>query len=149
MRLEELQSAMITAMKNKDKLRKMVLSEIIDMTKKSAMGKNGRSEITETMVNEAIIKYKKTVQEMIDTCPPSLTATLENYNEQMAIVNEFAPKIVSDENEIRNLILDIVGGEIEFTKTNKGQIMKTVMPALKGKVDMAVANKVLGGMFNG
>ena len=148
MRLEELQSAMITAMKNKDKLRKMVLSEIIDMIKKSAMGKNGRSEITETMVNEAVIKYKKTVQEMIDTCPPSLTATLENYNAQMAIVNEFAPKIVSDENEIRNLILGIVG-EIEFTKSNKGQIMKTVMPALKGKVDMAVANKVLGGMFNG
>ena len=148
MRLEELQKEMISAMKNKDKLRKMVLSEIIDMTKKSAMGKNGRSEITETMVNEAIIKYKKTVQEMIDTCPPSLTSTLENYNEQMAIVDEFAPKIVSDENEIRNLILGIVG-EIEFTKTNKGQIMKTVMPALKGKVDMAVTNKVLGGMFNG
>ena len=147
MNLETLQSEMIAAMKNKDKLRKMVLSEIIDTTKKSAMCKNGRKEITETMVDEAIIKYKKTVQEMIETCPASLTSTLENYNAQMAIVDEFAPKIATDENEIRNLILSIAG-EIEFTKSNKGQIMNTVMPALKGKVDMAVANKVLGGMFS-
>ena len=33
--------------------------------------------------------------------------------------------------------------EIEAIKANKGQIMKTVMPALKGKADMKIANKVL------
>ena len=31
-----------------------------------------------------------------------------------------------------------------MTKANRGAIMKTVMPILKGKVDMKIANKVIG-----
>lgn len=147
MTLEKLQSEMIQAMKNKDKLRKSVLSGIVDAVKKASMTNNGRVEITEHLVDEVLLKYKKMVQEQIDTCPADRIETLEEYKAQMAVVAEFAPSLITDETEIRHLILDIVNNEYEFTKANRGKIMKIIAPVLKGKADMGVVNKVLGGML--
>lgn len=147
MTLEKLQSEMVQAMKNKDKLRKSVLSGLVDAVKKASMTNNGRVEITEQLVDEVLLKYKKMVQEQIDTCPADRAETLEEYKAQMAIVAEFAPSLITDETEIRYLILDIVNNEHEFSKSNRGVIMKILAPVLKGKADMGIVNKVLGGML--
>lgn len=147
MTLEKLQSEMIQAMKNKDKTRKSVLSGIVDAVKKASMTNNGRVEITEQLVDEVLLKYKKMVQEQIDTCPTDRTETLEEYKEQMSVVAEFAPSLITDETEIRYLILDIVNNEHEFSKSNRGILMKIIAPVLKGKADMSVVSKVLGGML--
>lgn len=147
MTLEKLQSEMIQAMKNKDKLRKSVLSGIVDAIKKASMTNSGRIEITEQLVDEVLLKYKKMVQEMIDTCPADRTETLAEYKAQMAVVAEFAPTLITDETEIHNLILDVVNNEIELSKANRGKIMKVIAPKFKGKADMGIVNKVLGGML--
>ena len=149
MTLEKLQSEMIQAMKNKDKRRKSVLSGMVDAIKKATMTNNGRVEITEQLVDEVLLKYKKMVQEQIDTCPAERTEALEEYKAQMAVVAEFAPTLITDETEIRYLILDIINinNHVELTKANRGYIMKVVAPVLKGKADMSVVNKVLGGML--
>lgn len=148
MTLEKLQSEMIHAMKNKDKTRKSVLSGIVDAVKKASMTNNGRVEITEQLVDDVLLKYKKMVQEQIDTCPAERTETMEEYKAQMAIVAEFAPTMITDETEIRYLILDIVNNEHEFSKANRGVLMKILVPVLKKcNVDIGVASKVLGGML--
>lgn len=149
MKLEMLQSEMIAAMKNGDKLRKSVLSGLVDSVKKAAIDKNCRDNITETLVDEVLLKYKKMVQEMIDTCPAWRTDTLEEYKKQMEIVAEFAPTLITDETEIKYLILDIINinNNVELTKANRGYIMKIVAPVLKGKADMSIVSKVLGGML--
>lgn len=147
MTLEKLQSEMIQAMKNKDKARKSVLSGLVDAVKKASMTNNGRVEITEQLVDEVLLKYKKMVQEQIDTCPADRTEILEEYKAQMAVVAEFAPTLITDENEIRYLILDIVNNEYDFTKANRGKIMKVIAPSLKGKADMSIVNQVIGGML--
>lgn len=127
MTLEKLQSEMIQAMKNKDKLRKSVLSGLVD---------------------EVLLKYKKMVQEQIDTCPAERIETLEEYKAQMTVVAEFAPTLITDETEIRYLILDIINNEHEFSKSNRGVLMKILAPVLKKcNVDMSIASKVLGGML--
>ena len=148
MTLEKLQSEMIQAMKNHDKLRKSVLSGIVDSVKKASMTSSGRVEITEQLVDDVLLKYKKMVQEQIDTCPAGRTETLEEYKAQMAIVAEFAPTLITDETEIRYLILDIVNNEHEFSKSNRGVLMKILVPVLKKcNVDIGIASKVLGGML--
>lgn len=147
MKLEILQNEMIQAMKNKDKVRKSVLSWLVDAVKKTAIDKNCRDDITEALVDEVLLKYKKMVQEQIDTCPTDRVEILAGYKAQMAVVSEFAPTLITDETEIHYLILDIVNGEIEFTKTNRGKIMKIIAPVLKGKVDMSVVNKVIAKML--
>ena len=147
MKIEVLQKDKITAMKNKDEMRKSVLTDMIDMVQKASITNKGRVEITETLVDETLIKYQKMTQEMIDTCPADRTDKLNQYNAAMAIVKEYAPQLITDEATISEMIKTIVGDQFEFTKANRGNIMKIVMPELKGKVDMAIANKTLGSMF--
>lgn len=142
MTLETLQSAMIAAMKDRNKSRKDAISSLIGAIKKVAIDKNCRDNITEELVNEVILKEKKTVQEMVDTCPAERTDLLEEYRMRLEVINEFAPKIISDESEVKALIEAILA-TLGDEANNKGAVMKTVMPQLKGKVDMKVANKVL------
>lgn len=147
MTIEMLQKEMIQAMKNGDKFRKTTISTIIARIKNTAIDKGCRDNITEDMVNAELLKAKKITQEMIDTCPESRQDLLEDYKKQMVIVCEFAPSLMTDENEIRNAIINIVNGEIEFTKANRGKIMKAISPVLKGKADMRVVSRVVGEML--
>lgn len=146
MNLEILQKDKIKAMKEGATLKKEVLTDMIDSIQKASITPKGRVEITEELVNEVLIKYQKMTQEMIDTCPESRVQTLAIYNARMDIVKEYAPQLVVDEAEITNMITSMCEG-IEMAKKNRGQIMKTIMPQLKGKVDMSVANRVIGGML--
>lgn len=148
MTLETLQAAMITAMKNKDKFRKQVISDLIAAVKKAAIDKNCRDNITEAMVDEVLLKCKKTAQEMIDTCPADRTETLKEYEGQMKIISEFAPILITDEATLSHMVLtSLEENSIEPTKKNKGLVMKTIMPKLKGKADMSVVNKVIGELL--
>lgn len=148
MKLETLQSEMITAMKNKDKFRKQVISDLIATIKKAAIDKNCRDNITYEMVDEVLLKCKKTAQEMIDTCPADRVETLKEYEEQMKIISEFAPVLITDESTLSHIIqTTLAENNIELTKKNKGLVMKTIMPKLKGKADMSVVNKVIGALL--
>ena len=144
MTLEKLQNEMIAAMKNGDKFRKSVIADMIGNIKTAAINKNCRDNIAEELVDEVLLKCKKTVQEMIDTCPADRVETLTEYKKQFDIICEFAPSLITDEDEIRSLIFDTVNGEMELTKANKGKIMKIIAPMFKGKADMKVVNKVVG-----
>ena len=149
MTLEKLQSEMIVAMKAKDKSRKDTISSLIGAIKKTAIDKKCKDNITEELVNEVVLKEKKTVQEMIDTCPKEREDLLYEYQIRMAIISEFAPKLVADKDEIKRMILQVLpdSTEININKANKGQIMKVVMPAMKGKADMKLVNDVLSEML--
>lgn len=140
MPLTYLQKEKIAAMKAKDNRRKQVLSEIIDTCQKAVITPKGRLELTEQLVNESLIKYQKMVQEMIDTCPSSRTDLLNEYKANMEIVKEYAPKLLTDEKEIEDFIR---GLGFDLVVANRGLIMKE----LKGKVDMKIANKVLGELL--
>lgn len=148
MTLEHLQAAMIAAMKNKDKSRKDTLSSLIGAVKKTAIDKMCKDNITESLVDEVILKEKKTVQEMIDGCPDNRTDLLTEYKNRMSVINEFAPVLMTDPVEIKNYISTLLSNEqLELVKTNKGQIMKIVMPSLKGKADMKIVNQVIGELL--
>ena len=148
MKLEILQSAMVAAMKEKNKARKDTLSSLIGAVKKTAIDKRCKDNITEELVNEVILKEKKTVQEMIDTCPADRTELLQGYTDRLSVINEFAPVLMTNEREIKDSITTLLlNSSVEPVKKNKGQIMKIVMPAMKGKADMKIVNKVIGEML--
>ena len=147
MTLDILQKEMIKAMKSGDKFRKQIVSNLVGDVKKAAIDKKCRDNITEALVDEVLLKSKKTAQEMIDTCPADRVETLEEYNRQYEIICEFAPTLMTDEAEIRSLILDAINGEIELTKSNRGKVMKVIAPMFKGKADMSIVNKVVGDIL--
>lgn len=150
MTLEKLQQEMIAAMKAGDKFRKTTISTVIARIKNTAIDKGCRDNIPEDMVDAELLKAKKITQEMIDTCPESRQDLLEDYKKQMEIVCEFAPTLMTDpkeiEVEIYRLILDN-GNEPKLIKSNRGAIMKLISTHLKGKADMSIVSKVVGGML--
>ena len=86
MKLEILQSAKTEAMKNKDAIRKEAVSAMIDAVQKASITPKGRIEITEQLIDEVLIKYQKTVQEMIDTCPANRTDLMDKYVAEIIVV---------------------------------------------------------------
>ena len=144
MTLEILNKEIINAMKNGDTVTKDVLRSAVGNIKKAAIDKGVRDNIAETLVDEVLLKEKKTLQEMIDTCPADRVETLELYKAKMAVLNCYVPQIITDEAEVRAFIIETLNGAIELTKSNRGKIMKVIAPAAKGKVDMAVVNRVIG-----
>ena len=131
---------MVTAMKNGEKLKKNTLSDLIAAIKKAAIDKKVKDNIPEELVDEVILKEQKTFQEMIDTCPAERQDLKSDYLAKKNIIDAFAPSLLIEENDIKDFILNL---NIEINKSNRGLIMKE----LKGKVDMKVANKVLGEML--
>ena len=149
MTLEALQNLKVASMKSGDKTRVKVLNDIIVLVQKEQTKGKTKIEATEEMVAACATKAQKTLEEMVATCPNTAeyAERLADYTAQLAIATEYAPKIITDPEEIARMVIDAVDGTIEMTIRNKGQIMRIVMPALKGKADMAVANKVIGDML--
>ena len=147
MTLENLQAARTAAMKAGDMATKNVLSNMIDACQKATITSKGRVEITEQLVDEVLIKYQKTIQEMIDTCPADREDLLDKYHAEMEIVKMYAPQLITDPGEIAAIIPTIVPTGTAFIKSNKGAIMKCVSPYFKGKADMKIVGKVVNDML--
>ena len=140
MTLEKLQKDMIAAMKARDKERKDSISSLVSAVKKVGIDNGCRDNIPEDIVDSVILKEIKSVKEQIDTCPADRTDLLEQYKARYDVFNEYAPKLLS-EDEVRD-ILTTKFADVIATK-NKGQIMKAVMAELKGKADGKVINQVV------
>lgn len=149
MTFEYILSEKTKAMKAGDKTRVKVLNDIISLVQKEQTKGKTKIEATEEMVAACAAKAQKTLEEMVATCPTTAeyAERLTDYTAQLTIATEYAPKMITDPEEIARMVVDEVNGSIELTIRNKGQIMRMVMPAFKGKVDMAVANRVIGEML--
>jgi uncharacterized protein YqeY len=140
MKFDTLQKDMIAAMKAHDKARKDSISVLVSAAKKLAIDGGCREDIPEDMVDQAVLKELKSVKEQIETCPKDRTDLLEEYNARLKVFEEYAPKMLSAE-EVEAILKDKFA-EVIASK-NKGMIMKTIMPELKGKADGKVINEVV------
>ena len=144
MTLEFLNKERTKAMKTGDTLARDVIRSAIGNIQKAAIDKGIKDNITEPFVDEMLLKEKKTLQEMIDTCPADRVETLELYKAKMAVLESYVPKLITDEAEVKAFIIKTLNDTIKLTKGNRGKIMKVIAPAAKGRVDMAVVNRVIG-----
>lgn len=148
MTLETLQKEMIQAMKNKDTVRKGVLSSAVSAVKNAAIAKQCRDNITEDLVNEVLLKEKKTILEQIDTCPEDRAEKRAEYTVKLAIIEDYCPKLLDDPAQISDIIKNLCfDARIDLIKANRGNVMKIVMPHFKGRADMKVVNQVVGGLL--
>lgn len=140
MQFKQLQDDMIAAMKARDKVRKDALSTLVSAAKKVAIDEGCRDDIKEELVDRVILKEIKSVREQLDTCPNTREDLRAEYQARYDIFMEYAPQMMSAE-EVEAFITEnfaeVVAGK------NKGLIMKTVMPELKGKAEGGVINQVV------
>lgn len=140
MKFEDLRKDMVAAMKEQNKEKKDAISSLIDATKKVAIDKGVRDNITDELVNQVVMKELKSIKEQIDTCPLDRTDLLTQYKNRFAFLEAYAPKLMSKD-EILKIINDKFS-DIVSTK-NKGQIMKNIMPEFKGKADGKLINEII------
>ena len=145
MTFEQLQSALTQAMKEKNRVKKTVIADMVACAKNMAIEKGCKDNITEEITDAAILKSKKICQEQIDTCPANRPDLMEGFQLCMTYIDELAPKMMS-EDEVREAVKDILtGAEV----SNKSAAMKLIMPALKNKADGKIINKIVTEVLNG
>lgn len=143
---DEVRKAMVDAMKAKDKERKDSLSMLLSALKNKAIDK--REDLTEAEENEVVLKEIKQTKETLEMTPADRTDIIEECSKRIAVYEEFAPKMLN-EDEIK-AVIDGVLKELEIetpTGKDKGRIMKVLMPKVKGIADGKLVNQVLAGMM--
>ena len=146
-KIDEVRSAMVAAMKAKDKDRKDSLSALLSALKNKAIDK--RADLTEEEENQVVLKEIKQTQETLELTPPDRTDIIEECKSRIAVLQEFAPHMM-DEAEIRAVAAEVLAGlGIETpTAKDKGKIMKELMPRVKGKADGKLVNEVIASLLS-
>ncbi|WP_024790171.1 GatB/YqeY domain-containing protein [Lebetimonas sp. JH292] len=127
MTIIELKKMMIKA-KKEDKTKANALMMLVDTAQKLAKSKN--EEVNEKHIIEAAKKLAKMAKESID-------AGMEEAKKELAIYEEFLPKMLSEE-ESKKIIKEIIN---EIGGKNIGEIMKRLKQ--RGDVDLGIANKII------
>lgn len=142
MTYEALHEELIKSMKDKNRVRKNIIADMITCAKNIAIEQGCKDNITEEIVTAAILKSKKICQEQIDTCPAQRPDILQAYELCMSYINELAPKMM-DYTAVQAVVYRI--GEENKNKTilSKGMMMKTAMTELKGKADGKLVNQAV------
>ena len=143
MQFTDLQKEMVAALKAGNKSRKESISLVIAAIKKVAIDEGHRDDISEELVNQVLLKEIKSTKEQIDTCPESRVDLLDQYKSHLAVIEEFAPKMLSAD-EVKAILTEKFADVI--ASKNKGMIMKTVMAELKGKADGKVISSVVADL---
>lgn len=141
MTFKQLQKELQQSIKDKNRVRKNVIADMVTCAKNMAIAKGTKDNITEDIVDEAILKSKKICMEQIATCPDSRQDLKGEFILCMTYIEEFAPKMM-DEEEIRQAVYGILTA-VKVPLKTKGECMKEVMSVLKGKADGKLINKIV------
>ena len=141
------QKEMLQALKNKDAQRKDTLSVLLSALK--AKAKDKRADLTEQEENEIILKEIKQTTETMESAPADRVQIIEECKARIAVLSEFAPKQMS-EDEIKAVIEELLKelGIENPSMKDKGIIMKNLMPKVSGKADGGMVNKIVGSFLS-
>ena len=145
-KIDEVRAKMVEAMKNGEKDRKETLSMLLSALKNKAIDK--RADLTEIEENEVIKKEIKQTKETLELSPADREDIIKLCKNRIAVLNEFAPAEMSEE-EIRKTIQGVLD-KLEISKPeskDKGKIMKELMPLVKGKADGALVNELVASVI--
>ena len=145
-KIDEVRKEMMAALKAGDKPRKEALSMLLSALKAKFIDK--RADLTEDEENAVVYKEIKEAQETLDTTPADRTAIIEECKLKIEVYSQFAPQRMS-EDEIRQVVSKVLAelGVEAPTMKDKGRIMKTLMPLVKGKADGNLVNQVVSSLF--
>ena len=145
-KIDDVRREMMAALKAGDKPRKEALSMLLSALKAAFIDK--RADLTEDEENAIVYREIKEAQETIDTTPKDRTDIIDECKLKIAVYSDFAPQRMSDD-EIRAVIAEVLK-ELDIaapTARDKGRIMKTLMPRVKGKADGNAVNRLVSELF--
>ena len=146
-KIDTVRAAMMQAMKDKNKERKESLSMLLSALKNKAIDK--RADLTEEEENAVVKKEIKQTKETYELAPEDREDIRREAAARLAVYQEFAPEDLTEEQiaEVIKSVLAELGIE-NPAPSDKGKIMKNLMPKVKGKADGKVVNQVLAGILS-
>lgn len=141
---EQIKADMIAAMKNKDKKRKDVLSYLVGVIKNVSIDK--RRDLTDDEVNEVINKQIKQTEDVLALTPKDRTDIIEENEFTISVLKEYAPEMMNEaaiRHEVYATCTDLGIEVSSLTAKDKGNLMKALMPKVKGRADGKLVNKVV------
>ncbi len=141
-KIDLVRKEMMGALKAGNTQRKEALTLLLSALKSKQIDK--RADLSEDEENAVVFKEIKSAQEAIDTAPASRTDIIEDNQFKIDVYTEFAPKLMSAD-EVEDVVKGVLKqlGIEKPTPQDKGKIMKTLMPLVKGKADGKLINTVV------
>ena len=139
---EIVRKEMIVAMKSHDKERKDVLSLLLAALKNAEIDR--RHVLCEAEEDAIVQKEIKQLKETLEMCPADREDIRKQCELRISILQEFCPKMMTELDVLE--VIDDVLKELGIHNPNpkdKGNIMKVLMPKVKGKVDGKLVNQML------
>jgi uncharacterized protein YqeY len=141
MTLTDLQSKLVTAMKSGDAVMVETLRFLISAVKNVAIAKYGTeadTKLTAADVADMVKKQVKTHKESVEAFTKAgRTELAEKEKAQLAILETFMPKEISDE-DLKTLLSPVAAAGGDF-----GPLMGRAMAAVKGQADGARVSAML------
>jgi len=143
--LTQLRKDNMQAMKDKDTLKKGVLSLVISSI--ALAEKEGGKELTKEEELTYVQKELKQTRETLEETPSDRTDLIEETKKKIELLETYLPKQLTEE-EIKTAIEKIIADEgLTTEKKSQGPIMKKMMELYKGQTDGKTVNKVLGSIL--
>lgn len=138
---EKLMADLKEAMKNKDTLRKDVLQ--ILRAAVLQVEKDQRITLDEAGVFEILAKeFKKRAETVAELAGTPRVDILEKNKAEMALIEAYLPAQLS-EAEIEDLVLQAISKSGALSARDMGNVMKVLMPDVKGKADGKLVNTIV------
>ncbi|MGI5949515.1 GatB/YqeY domain-containing protein [Peptoniphilus sp.] len=143
---ERLMADLKTAMKNKDKLHKDVITMVRAAIKQKEVDE--RIELGDPEIIDIIAKQVKEKRSSIEEFKKGNRQDLVDQTEQeIEILLNYLPKQLS-EDELRDIIQETIDENGITSMKDIGKLMKNVMPKVKGKADGNMVNKIAREILN-
>lgn len=98
-----------------------------------------RTKITEEIINSALLKEQKTIEEMIRTCPVERIDLRQEYNARLNVINYYVSKIIENPEKTKETLNKV---ELKGTQKKRKAISKS-----KGKVNMKIISQIISKIF--
>lgn len=140
MLVDQLNDAIKDAMRNKEAVKRDALRAVVSDIKLTS--KETKKDLSEDEQVTILNKHVKQVKESIDAYTSGNRQDLATAEEEkLAYLSAFLPKQMSEE-EVRSLVEETISAN-SLDTSNKGLLMKNLMPLFKGKADGKMVNEVI------
>ena len=143
---ERLMADLKDAMKNKDKLRKDVITMVRAAIKQKEVDE--RVELDDADIENIISKQLKEKKSSIEEFKKGNRQDLvDQTNAEIEILLKYLPEQLSDE-ELKEIIKKVIDENEITSMKDIGKLMKNVMPLIKGKADGKQVNLIAKELLN-
>lgn len=143
---ERLMADLKDAMKNKDKLRKDVITMVRAAIKQKEVDE--RVELDDADIENIISKQLKEKKSSIEEFKKGNRQDLvDQTNAEIEILLKYLPEQLSDE-ELKEIIKNVIDENEITSMKDIGKLMKNVMPLIKGKADGKQVNIIAKELLN-